>query len=380
MNKAVRVLHIITDLPIGGAQDNTLYTVELLDRNKYEVALACNFSGDFVERARAIHDCELHDIPSLKREVSFKNDFKALFALIRLIRDGSYDIVHTHSTKPGVLGRVACLFTKTDLVIHTVHGFPFHDFMNPLKRWVFMMVEWAMNLISTHLITVSTLNLKKIVDLRLAPRKKLTNIYSGIDIQRFQRSEALDLHAELGLDSSTKVIGFIGRFSEQKSPFTFLRALKKVSAQNQGFHVALVGDGPLREDMQLFVQDNDLGNVVSFLGYRMDVNAILKGLDLFVLSSIYEGLGRSVTEALCCEVPVVATAVEGVPELVRDKKTGLLIEPEDPDQLAEGILYALANPEIMEDYAKAGSQFVSENFPVEKMVSDIDKLYQSLMN
>lgn len=377
--RKVRLLHIITDLPIGGAQDNTLYTLELLSRDKYEVSLACNLSGDFTDRAKSIQSCELHDIKTLQRDVDLVNDFKTMIKLIKLIRQGRFDIVHTHSTKPGVIGRIACALAGTPIVIHTVHGFPFHDFMNTTKLRIYVAIEKMMNLISTHLITVSTLNLKKIVRLKMEVPEKITNIYSGIDIPKFRNSSKTDLHKELNLPKSIRLVGFIGRFSDQKAPITLMQAISKVVTDVHDCHFVLVGDGPLKEEMVSFINQNQLADKVSFLGYRMDINAILHGLDLFVLSSIYEGLGRSITEALCCKVPVVATAVEGVPELIRHKKTGLLVEPNNPIQLAEAVTYALKNLKEMQELAEAGSLFVDQNFQVDDMVARIDDVYTKVL-
>ncbi len=379
MDDKIKVLHIITDLPIGGAQDNTLYTLELLDREKYEVSLACNMSGDFVKRASSIQECKIYDIDSLQRDVDLKKDIKSMLALIGIMRKNEFDIVHTHSTKPGVIGRLASYFSGIPVVIHTVHGFPFHDFMGSLKRQVYINIERIMNYLTSHLITVSTLNLKKIVDLGMAKEADITNIYSGIDIERFEHSQKKDMHAELNLDSSVRLIGFIGRFSDQKSPMTLLNAIVKVVEQISDCHFVFVGDGPLKEDMVSFVDQNDLQSQVSFLGYRLDVHEILHGLDLFALSSIYEGLGRSVTEALCCEIPVIATAVEGVPELVINKRTGLLVEPRNPQQLADAIIYALKNPAEMKIMAKAGNMFVKQNFQVTDMVDRIADVYSRML-
>jgi len=248
------------------------------------------------------------------------------------------------------------------------------------QRRFYIAVEKAMNVITTHLITVSTLNLKKIVRLRMAKQKSLTNIYSGIDIKKFSNSPKKDLRDELYLSNSVKLIGFIGRFSEQKSPLTLLRAVGKVVNRCHDCHFLFVGDGPKKSEMESFVQHNKLDEKVSFLGFRLDIPEILHSLDLFVLSSIYEGLGRSITEALCCKVPVVATAVEGVPELIRHKKTGLLVRPNDPVQLSNAIIYALENPERMKQMANVGSLFVRENFDVSNMVKKIDAVYTSLIN
>ncbi len=380
MNNKTRVLHIITDLPIGGAQDNTLYTLELLNRNKYEVFFACNMSGEYVDRALAIEYCEIYDIKSMQRDVNPLRDIKTLIELTKLIRKEKFDIVHTHSTKPGVIGRFAAFIAGTPIIVHTVHGFPFHDYMNPVKRQVYIMIEKIMNFISTHLITVSTLNLKKIVDLGMAPAEKITNIYSGIDVDRFGKGTKKDLHKELNLPDGTKLIGFIGRFSEQKSPLTFLEAIVQVVKEVKNCHFIFVGDGPKKNEMVAFAKEHKIDSFMSYLGYRHDVHEILHGLDLFALSSIYEGLGRSLTEALCCKIPVVATAVEGVPELVRHKVTGLLVEPRSPKEFAESLVFALNNPLEMQMMAEAGYLFVKDNFQVSDMVANIDVLYSELLD
>ena len=140
MNDKIKILHIITDLPIGGAQDNTLYTLELLDKGKYDVSLACNLCGEFVERANSIEQCKIYNIKYLVREINLFKDLGATLELVKLMRKEKFQIVHTHSSKPGVIGRIAAFISCTPIVIHTIHGFPFHEFMNIFKRKYFILV------------------------------------------------------------------------------------------------------------------------------------------------------------------------------------------------------------------------------------------------
>jgi len=379
MNDRIKILHIITNLPIGGAQDNTLYTLELLDKGKYDVSLACNLCGEFVERANSIVQCKIYNIKYLAREINLFKDLRATLELVKLMRKEKFQIVHTHSSKPGVIGRIAAFISCVPVLIHTVHGFPFHDFMNIFKRKYLLLVERAMNSITTHLITVSKLNLKKIIDLGLATENKITNIYSGIDFKKFQVLSKSSIRNELGINPKIRLVGFVGRLSEQKAPLTYSKAIAKVVKLYPDCHFIFVGDGPKRTEIEKFINKKQLDSRVSLLGTRKDIPEIINSLDLFVLSSIYEGLGRSLTEALYCKVPVVATKVDGVPELIQDNKTGLLVPPEDCERLAEAIVYALNNPGKMKRLAKEGHKFVKLHFDVKQMVKKIEIIYEELL-
>ncbi|MCG8607097.1 glycosyltransferase, partial [bacterium] len=181
----IGILHIITNLPVGGAQDNTLITVERLDRSKFDVTLMCSDEGQWVDRARKIKDLKLEFIDKLTRRIRIFNDIIAFLKIYRILRQGDYKIVHTHSSKPGVLGRFAAKFAGVPVIIHTIHGFPFHDFMNPVLNHLLIRLERILSRLSDRLVTVSTLNLEKANKLRLADPYKLVNIYSGIDFKRF---------------------------------------------------------------------------------------------------------------------------------------------------------------------------------------------------
>ena len=163
MNNKIKLLHIITHLPIGGAQDNTLYTIELLNKKKYEISLCCNLNGELVKRAKQIKDIRLINIPFLSRNVNFINDARAFLALYKIIKKEDYDIIHTHSSKAGFLGRIASKINKVPIIIHTVHGFPFNDFMSFFKKNFYILIEKLLANWTDVLITVSNLNKKKII-------------------------------------------------------------------------------------------------------------------------------------------------------------------------------------------------------------------------
>ena len=377
MSKKIKLLHVITHLPIGGAQDNTLYTVELLNKDKYDISLSCNLNGELVSRAKKVKHLKLYDVPNLRREVSIINDIRAFLYLYKLIKKENFTIIHTHSSKAGFLGRIAAMLNKTPIVIHTIHGFAFHDYMNSFKKNIFIYLEKLSAKWTHGLVTVSNLNKKKVVDLGIAPIEKLKNIYSGIDLTLFINEKNDQFRKELNLDSNHLLLGSVGRLSNQKDPITMIEAFCIVIKRFPSAHLTLVGDGELRDEILIKINQLQLNGRVHLTGNKNDPWKIYHSLDLFIMSSIYEGLGRSITEALSCGVPVVCTSVEGVPEIVRDNETGILVPPKDPGALATGIINSLNDMDNAKRMAEEGRKFVNENFDVNKMVDDIDSLYDT---
>ena len=377
MSKKIKLLHVITHLPIGGAQDNTLYTVELLNKDKYDISLSCNLNGELVSRAKKVKHLKLYDVPNLRREVSIINDIRAFLYLYKLIKKENFNIIHTHSSKAGFLGRIAAMLNKTPIVIHTIHGFAFHDYMNSFKKNIFIYLEKLSAKWTHGLVTVSNLNKKKVVDLGIAPIEKLKNIYSGIDLTLFINEKNDQFRKELNLDSNHLLLGSVGRLSNQKDPITMIEAFCIVIKRFPNAHLTLVGEGELRDEILIKIDQLQLNGRVHLTGNKNDPWKIYHSLDLFIMSSIYEGLGRSITEALSCGVPVVCTSVEGVPEIVRDNETGILVPPKDPGALATGIINSLNDMDNAKRMAEEGRKFVNENFDVNKMVDDIDSLYDT---
>lgn len=378
MKSKIKILHVITHLPIGGAQDNTLYTVELLDKEKYDISLCCNLEGALVERAKKIEAIKLFDIPFLCREVSPYRDIRAFLSLYKLFKEEDFTIIHTHSSKAGLLARLAAVLNKTPIVIHTIHGFAFNDFMNALKKNFFIYVEKLLAKWTDVLITVSNLNKKKIIDLNIAHENKIKNIYSGIDLSLFTNKRNDDFRKELNLENDHLLLGSVGRLSDQKDPITMIEAFGIISKPFPNAHLALVGDGELKGKILEKIDKLKLNGKVHLTGNKNNPWSVYHSMDLFIMSSIYEGLGRSITEALSCGVPVVCTDVEGVPEIVRDNITGILVPPKDSNKLADGITRTLNEMETAKKMAEEGRRFVNDNFDVNKMVTDIDSLYNTL--
>jgi glycosyltransferase involved in cell wall biosynthesis len=386
--RKVKVLQLITHLGFGGASDNTLLTVEQLSRAHYEVHLAAGQDYlDWVEQGRERADA-FFLFPDLHRDPQPVADVRVLNQLTTFIKENNYDIVHTHNATAGILGRIAARRARVPIIIHSMHLLSWQDAI-PLgaspwrkaaaaaKRQLYLQLERYAASLSDALIMVCESNRQEAIAARLAPPQKISTIYSGIDQTRFKVGvERAKKCRELGLDPSRPIVGMIGRLSAQKAPLDFVRAAKDVLRDKPDAQFIMVGDGPLAAEVTQAVGDE---RRIKVLGYRDDVPELYAILDVFALSSLWEGLGRALTEAMIMGVPVAATAVNGIPELVNHQQTGLLSPPHHPAQLAENIVWLLDHPEEARRMGQRGQALVVPNFDAKQMVHSIEALYERLL-
>ncbi|MFQ5677727.1 MAG: glycosyltransferase family 4 protein [bacterium] len=378
--KKIKVLHIITHLPIGGAQDNTLLTVERLDRKNFDVSLMCSPDGDWLQRAQNIKNLNLIFVHELARKIQVLKDIIAFWKIYAIIKKDKYTIVHTHSSKPGVLGRIAARLAGVPVVIHTIHGFPFHNYMRPIKRQFYINIERTLSRFSDRIVTVSKLNLEKAIELKLAKPDKFVNIYSGIDFQKFDVAiDAAKKKASLGILNGEKIVGMVGRLSEQKAPLDVVKAMPEVLRASPAVRFLIVGDGELRQKVLDLAKELDIESKLTLLGFREDVPELFRILDVYVLTSLWEGLGRSLTEAMYTGRPVVATNVEGVPELVKTGKTGILVEPGDIGAISKAIIKLLNDKKSAKEMGRKAAAAIGQVFTAEIMVKNLEELYQNLL-
>ncbi len=380
ITQPVRVLHLITKLPIGGAQDNTILTVAGLDRGRYRVDLASSTGGAWEERARAAVD-RLHLLPSLRRDMAPLADLRAIAAMAGLIRRERYAIVHTHSSKAGLLGRIAARLAGVPLVIHTVHGFPFNDqTFSPALRRLYLGLERLGARLSDRLILVAELNRQEALRRRLAPADRLQVIYSGIELGRFEDlpPPSLARHS-LGLPVEARVAGAVGRLESVNAPDLLAKAAQALVSRYPDLHFLVVGDGKRRSEMAAALAGAPGRERIHFLGYRPDVPRCLAAMDVYLSASLWGGLGRALTEALAAGRPAVAFPVNGVPELLEDGVTGLHARPGDAADLAAQAGRLLDNPDWARRLAVAGRARVNRDFSADRMVAEVDTLYQVLL-
>jgi glycosyltransferase involved in cell wall biosynthesis len=379
----IRVLHIITRLIVGGAQENTMLTAALLDPERYAVDVfsgpQTGPEGSLMEEVRA-RGVPLTIEPTLVREIGPLKDMRALLALYRYIRRGRYNVVHTHSSKAGILGRWAAYFAGVPIVVHTVHGWGHHDRQHPLVRRLYVLLERITQPITDRLIVVSPRNINKGLSDGIAGPGKYVTIRSGIELDRFRHPSRPPetVRTELGLPLGAPVVGTVTRLSPQKAPLDFVAAAARVVEHRPDVHFVIVGDGPLRADVEARLADLGLTEQVHLTGLRRDVPELMHSFDLFALSSLWEGLPRVLPQAMAAGLPIVATAVDGNAEAVTDGVNGLLTSPGDPSAIADAVLQLLEDRALSAQMGDAGRARVGE-FGARKMVSDIAALYEALL-
>lgn len=378
--KRIRVAHLITNFAIGGAQDYMLLIVRGLDRKKYEPYIIGRMEGEWTNVLQSIPDVHIVDIPALRREVSLFNDVRSIFQIKKFCEENHIDILHTHSSKPGVVGRLGGTFGKAKAIVHTIHGFSFHEFMPRWKRLLFILIERSMYFFTTVLLLYSEQNKITANKLRIRAKRSVETFYYGIDYSSFEETpDKRLLRSSLGLNDNDYVIGFSGRFSEQKALHILISAFAKLYSRHPEIRLLLVGDGPLRKSLEAQARALGIQSAVHITGFRSDVPQLLRVMNLFVMTSLWEGLSRSLVEAMYAKLPVVATNVGGTSDAVRNDETGWLIEPNDVEDAARAILEAIENPSLAEQYAKRAYEWARTTFEVSKMHSRMDELYTKIL-
>lgn len=368
----VRVLHVISHLEPGGAQDNTLLTVAGLDRSRYEVDVAAG-PGPLAGRAAEVAD-HLYVLDTLHRTLADPGVGPAFARLWRLCR--TYDVVHTHGSKAGVLGRVAARGRGVPAVVHTMHGLPVTVGTGRVSRVPLLAAERLATRCADRVVFVCRTNADEAERLGLRVNGKARVVVSGVLPEYVTATGGPRVRAELGIPPDAPVVGTITRFMPQKAPLDFVAAAARVLAALPDAHVLVVGDGPDREQVRRAAAGFPR---LHLLGYRDDVGDVIDACDVVAFSSLWEGLGRALTEAVLAAKPVVATAVDGVPELVVDGVTGGLVPTRRPDLLAARIVEVLALPDRGASLGTAGAQRIQGEFTVERMVADLDALYQEVL-
>ena len=379
----IPVLHIITRLIVGGAQEHTMLTAALLDPDRYAVDIVSGpqtgSEGSLIEEVRA-HGIPLTIEPALVREVNPLKDLQALFRLTGFIRRGRYTIVHTNSSKAGILGRWAARLAGTPVIVHTVHGWGHHERQHPLVRRFYILLERATARITDKLIVVSPRNTEKGLADGIGTPEKYITIRSGIELDRFLKPtrprEAV--REELGIPPDVPVVGTVTRLSPQKAPLDFVDAAAHVAARRPDVHFVIVGDGPLRAEMEAAIAVRSLTDRVHLTGLRRDVPDLMHSFDVFALTSLWEGLPRVLPQAMTTGLPIVATAVDGNAEAVTDGVNGFLTPPGDPQAMAAALLRLLEDSVLARRMGEAGRRKAGE-FSAHRMVSDIAALYDTLL-
>jgi len=373
----VNLLQIITELELGGAQSVTLSILKNLDHSKFKTHLFSSPKGLLVEDAKKLKNTSIYLTPLLKRDINSILDIITFINIIVYIIKNDIDIVHTHSSKAGILGRWAAKLAKVPVIIHTYHGFGFNIKQRWITRSIFIFLECLTAKISHKLIFVSKSNKDTARKLGIGDENKNVIISEGIEKNKFLTSEkkVSKFKEKWGFGKESKVVGMIAPLKPQKSPCSYVKIAKEVHKRLQSVQFFLIGDGYLRKDVEKLVSDLELNERFFLLGWRKDINRILPIFDVLVLTSYWEGLPHVLLEAMFCSKPVVAYGVDGNCDIVKDGKNGFIITPGEIISFADKICKLLKDDNLAEFMGNNGYKFVKDKFNIDGVVHKTEKLY-----
>jgi len=377
----VTVAHVITRLDVGGAQATAVRTCALLDRDRYRpVILAgpdAGSGGSMADDARAA-GVEVVTVDGLVSTIRPHIDVRAVPAVRRAVEGTGAELVHTHSSKAGVLGRLAARQAGRPAV-HTVHGWSFHGEQHPAVRTTYRTIERALAPKTAALIVVTPVDERIGREAGIGRPEQYHLIRSGIAIPAprtaAQRASA---RAALGWGDGDEGLVAVGRLAPQKDPQTMVEAFAAVVAARPQARLAVIGDGPDRAEVEAAIDRLGLGASIALLGVRTDVLDVLAGADAYLLSSRWEGLPRTVLEAVALGIPVVATDVGGVREVVDPGTSGWLVPAGDPAALGTAAAEALASPVVAAARAEAARAGI-DRFDEQRMAADTMALYDQVL-
>jgi len=375
----LKVAHVLTRLDFGGAQQNTLYTARHLDSARFEVLLICGEGGDLDADIRQDEPARTIFLDSLVRDISPLRDLQALLELRRLFVLEKPDVVHTHSSKAGILGRLAAALAGVPVIVHTYHGFGFHDRQPPLLKGVYVLLERFCARLTTQLIFVSRANAEYAECHALRGAEGGLLLRSGILLADFPaRGDFSRLRASAGVGAGDLLVVSIGNLKPQKNAADFVAAAARTSARVPAARFVFIGDGPQRAALEEQVRALGLEGRLSFLGWRKDAAEWLAAADVFALTSLWEGLPRSLVEAMKTGLPSVCYAVDGVTDVLKDGLNGFLVAPGDVEAFCERLAGLLEDPELRRRLGGVASRSIGPEFDIDAMVRSQESLYERL--
>jgi glycosyltransferase involved in cell wall biosynthesis len=378
------VCHVITKLELGGAQEVALYAVSHLDRSRFRPLLVTGPGGLLTDEAKAIPGVDVHILSSLARRVHVLADLIAFAELIRLFRRLRPTIVHTHSSKAGILGRWAAWCARVPVIIHTIHGYGVTPAQPPWLRWTLIVLERMTGRITTHWIAVALADLKKGLEWRLFDRTRVSVVRPGIDPRPFQT--ALDpatrhaLRAEFGAGPDDYLVGTVACFKPQKAPEDFVAVAKQVCEVVPEARFVFIGDGELRQRIESLIEQSGLHNRLHLAGWRRDISTVMKAFDAFLLTSHWEGLPRVLLEARTIGLPVVATKVGGVEEVITHDRHGWLSDAGDIDSLSAQLIRVWQHRDSQPHGRSQSIEALPKEFHLKEMVKQYESLYDKFLD
>lgn len=384
----LNILYLITSSDVGGAQKHLTSLVKYFISRDHFVKVATSPGEPMNSNLKKLGIMPII-LKNLQKSINVFKDIATFYEISKLLIENNFHIIHCHSTKAGILGRLAAFFAGVPVKVFTAHGFVFHDGMNPVKKYLCVLAEKIGGAFSDAIITVSKADYLKAVKYRIAPRRKLKLIYNGISSENLKKQGAdcraegdiKKLRAKYGVGEGDVLIGSVGRLVYEKSYSTAIKAFARLMGTRKNITMLIAGEGYERKTLEGLVKKLNIENKVIFTGEVEAVNEIYSILDIFFLSSIKEGLPYSLLEAASFAIPAVCSNAGGIADVIRDGETGILSDAGNPPSFYDALLRML---ELSDDERKKlGANLknkAAKEFSEEKMLENTERCYLELVS
>lgn len=388
MDRKIKVVRIINRFNIGGPTFNATFLTKFLG-DDFETTLIGGVPDEGEKDSLHIlkeYGVEPIVIPDIQRNLSLSNDYKAYKKIKRILQEIQPDIVHTHASKAGFLGRAAAISLNIPVVVHTFHGHVFHSYFGPLKTGLFKQIERYLARKSTGIIAISALQKAELVEVhKIAPANKVQVIPLGFDLKKFSEdtdAKRKQIRQEYGLKDDEVAIAIVGRLAPVKDHDYFLQVIENVlSSTEVPFRVFIVGDGSEKEHIQqkvAAINQKHPGSIV-MTSWILDISTFNQGMDIVCLTSKNEGTPVSIIEAQASGLPVVSTDVGGVRDILADGQAGFVIKRENIETYIDKLRLLIEDPSLRNKFANFGKQSVMDKFSYHRLVKDMSSYYKTLL-
>ena len=370
------ILEVINSAQMGGGMGHLYGLFRNIDREGYHFSLAADQGDYLVDEIREL-DIPIHAIPLMRNRA----DFRGAFHIARVAMAEGADVIHCHGTRAGFFGALAKRLCKAKKSVYTVHGFSFHKDIHPAGQRFYQAIERMLGSAHDRLISVSDYDRHEAIRRGVCPPDRICTVPNAIDFDLFNPAKVNgEFRSLLGLHKDVRLVGTAARLVPQKGIEYFIESASILHRTHPDVRFVVVGEGMLTSTLRETARQRGLADVMLFAGPSDQMPEVFAGLDVFVLSSLWEGHPLTLIEALAMERPTVATSTSGAPEILEDGKCGLLVPPKDPRGLAHAIARLLDEPEFARSLAQSGRRSVLSRYSVVKMAMQTETVYRDLLD
>ena len=368
MNKRIRVLHVAE--AAGGVERYLQTLFKYSDKEQVENILVCSQNYDY-EKFKRLADRVI--VLKMAHDIQPSSDIKVERTLRRIIKQLKPDIVYAHSSKAGAFARIADLGLNNK-VIYNPHGWAFNMQQSAKKKEMYKWVEKISAHFCDKIVCISDAERESALREKICKPSKLQVIYNGIDLEEIEKAASMS-RAQLGIPEDAFVVGMVGRLSKQKAPDTFVKAAKLIKEKIPNAFFLMVGDGELRGQIEGLINQYDLGSSFLITGWVDNPTAYMKIMDIGMLLSRWEGFGLVLPEYMACGVPIVATNVDAIPNIIKDGVNGMLVNKDDYDDAANKIWKLYMDINRREKIIRSGSLDAQTRFNSSRVLSETEEMY-----